>query len=157
MDTNQPRSNPENGMKPLAIPVPEMARLLGISPKKAYQLVKQPNFPATKLDGRILVSVQGLERWFNEQMPTLDEGPNMGTHTEFSAEQPLAVTLPELARQLGIPRKQARELVEAGAFPTFQMDGKVHVLKRDLEAYVLRLIQALGIASPSGLNSKGGE
>ena len=72
-------------------------------------------------------------------------------------EESLAITLPEVARRLGIPRKQARELVEAGAFPSFQMDGKVHVLKRDLGAFIEKQNQALGIAPPSGSGSKGGE
>ena len=73
------------------------------------------------------------------------------------AETPLAITLPELARQLGIPRRQARELAESGAIPTFRMDGKVYVLKRDLGAFLEKRNQAMGIAPPSGSGSKGGE
>ena len=71
-------------------------------------------------------------------------------------EESLAITLPELARRLGIPRKKARELAESGTFPTFRMDGKVWVLKHDLVAYFWRLIQALGIGPPSDPDSKGG-
>lgn len=81
----------------------------------------------------------------------------MSYTSKATHEQPLAITLPELARRLGIPRKKARELVESGTLPSFQMDGRTWVLKHDLVAYFWRLIQALGIGPPSDPDSTGGE
>lgn len=51
----------------LTISVPEMARQLGISKPKAYQLARQDGFPAFTVGGRILVSMEGLEKWVQAQ------------------------------------------------------------------------------------------
>ena len=53
--------------KKLTYSVPEMAKVLGISDFKAYQLVKTQGFPTIKIGKRLLVSVSGLESWVEEQ------------------------------------------------------------------------------------------
>ena len=53
--------------KKLTYSVPEMAKVLGISDFKAYQLVKTKGFPTIKIGKRLLVSVNGLESWVEEQ------------------------------------------------------------------------------------------
>lgn len=54
--------------QPLAISVPAMARRLGISRAKAYQLAKRKDFPAFELDGRVLVLETGLASWIEAQL-----------------------------------------------------------------------------------------
>ena len=56
-----------NKMEPLAVSPPEAARLLGISKSKIYTLTNRPDFPAFKLGGRTLVSVEGLRDWVTKQ------------------------------------------------------------------------------------------
>ena len=53
--------------KKLTYSVPEMAKVLGISDFKAYQLAKTTGFPTIKIGKRLLVSVSGLESWVEEQ------------------------------------------------------------------------------------------
>ena len=51
----------------LCVSVPEMAKMLEIGKNKAYELAGQDGFPAVRLDGRIIIPLDGLNRWLNEQ------------------------------------------------------------------------------------------
>lgn len=51
----------------LTISVPEMAQRLGIGRNKAYDLVKQRDFPAVKIGGNYLVIAAKLPDWLNKQ------------------------------------------------------------------------------------------
>ena len=54
-------------MEPMAVSAPEAARLLGVSKPKVYELMNRADFPAFKLGGRTLISVDGLRKWIQEQ------------------------------------------------------------------------------------------
>lgn len=54
-------------IEPLAVSAAEAARLLGISRPKVYELIAREDFPAFKLGGRTLISVEGLRRWIKAQ------------------------------------------------------------------------------------------
>lgn len=54
-------------LEPLAVSAAEAARLLGVSKPKVYKLMARSDFPAFKLDGRTLVSVDGLREWVKKQ------------------------------------------------------------------------------------------
>ena len=43
--------------------VQELARQIGISLPKAYELVKEPGFPTIRIGTRILVPVEGFQNW----------------------------------------------------------------------------------------------
>lgn len=47
--------------------VAEAAQILGVSESKVYQLVRMQGFPTVMVGRRIKVSVQGLDRWIEEQ------------------------------------------------------------------------------------------
>lgn len=47
--------------------VRELPEVLGISQTKAYQIVHQAGFPATKIGRRILIPADALDRWLLEQ------------------------------------------------------------------------------------------
>lgn len=53
-------------MEKTTMSVQELAANLGISLPKAYELVKQPGFPAIRIGGRILVPVEAFGRWLSE-------------------------------------------------------------------------------------------
>ena len=55
-------------LEPLAVSAPEAARLLGVSKPKVYDLMGHSDFPAFKIGGRTLVSVEGLREWVRKQM-----------------------------------------------------------------------------------------
>ena len=58
---------PNKTIEPLAVSLPEAARLLGVSKPTVYQYAKRADFPAFRLGGRVLVSVDGLRDWVREQ------------------------------------------------------------------------------------------
>lgn len=45
------------------ISVAELSMQMGISLPKAYELSKQPDFPAIRVGGRILIPVDGFQEW----------------------------------------------------------------------------------------------
>lgn len=57
-------------IEPMAISAPEAARLLGVSKPKVYELMGRADFPAFKLGGRTLISVDGLRKWVQQQTKT---------------------------------------------------------------------------------------
>lgn len=53
----------------LTVSVDEMAAMLGISRPVAYELTKRDGFPAVRVsERRIIVPVEALKRWLNEQV-----------------------------------------------------------------------------------------
>ncbi len=54
-------------MEKLTMNVNELAQTLGISLSKAYQLVRQSDFPSVHLGGRWIVPVAALEDWLMKQ------------------------------------------------------------------------------------------
>lgn len=56
----------------VTVNVREMAKMLGISVPRAYDLTKRKGFPAIRVsERRIIIPVDGLRRW-------LDDPSNMG-------------------------------------------------------------------------------
>lgn len=54
-------------IEPLAVSMAEAARLLGVSRPTVYQYANRADFPAFKIGGRTLVSVDGLRSWVARQ------------------------------------------------------------------------------------------
>ena len=48
--------------------VEEAARVVGISARYMYDLVRTEGFPAFRIGQRWLVSIKGLERWLDAQI-----------------------------------------------------------------------------------------
>lgn len=52
----------------IAVNVPEMAKMLGISVPRAYDLTKREGFPAIRIsERRIIIPVDALNRWLNAE------------------------------------------------------------------------------------------
>ena len=47
--------------------VQELARQMGISLPKAYELVKEPGFPTIRIGTRILIPVEGFRDWLRQK------------------------------------------------------------------------------------------
>lgn len=54
-------------MPKLVYSIREAAQVLGISTSKMYQLARCKGFPSIRVGKRTLVSINGLERWVEEQ------------------------------------------------------------------------------------------
>jgi DNA binding domain, excisionase family len=57
----------ENQHKKFCINVEEMGKRMGVSRCRAYELVKVEGFPRVQFGKRILVPVDALQRWLEEQ------------------------------------------------------------------------------------------
>lgn len=62
----------------LAYSVVEVAQVLGISRPKVYDLLHRDDFPAFKIGGRVLVSVEGLRKWVAAQAGGTEGGAEDG-------------------------------------------------------------------------------
>ena len=47
--------------------VQELARQMGISLPKAYELVKEPGFPTIRIGTRILIPAEGFRDWLRQK------------------------------------------------------------------------------------------
>ena len=56
-----------NTIDPMVLSVPEAAKALKICTKAVYSLANTPGFPALRLGKRIVIPVDGLRRWIDEQ------------------------------------------------------------------------------------------
>ena len=54
-------------MEKLTLSVAEAAKIVGISTRYMYDVVKIKGFPTIQIGRRLLVSAKGLERWLEEQ------------------------------------------------------------------------------------------
>lgn len=56
-----------DNLQKLTLSVAEAAKVVGISDRYMYDLVKTEGFPTIRVGKRLLVSAKGLERWLEEQ------------------------------------------------------------------------------------------
>ena len=55
-------------LKSIALSVPQMAQVLGISKPVAYELIKKDGFPSVRIsDKRIVIPLRLLEKWLEDQ------------------------------------------------------------------------------------------
>ena len=54
-------------MEKLALSVPEAAELLGLNPKRVYELSRTPSFPSFRCGARVVISAEGLRDWVKQQ------------------------------------------------------------------------------------------
>lgn len=54
-------------MEKSTLSVQELSIQLGISLPKAYELVKQPGFPAIRIGTRILIPIDAYKQWLADQ------------------------------------------------------------------------------------------
>lgn len=59
---------------PLVLTVKEMARVLGIGQRKAYELVEEPGFPIVKLGGIYRVNTDGLRQYLEAPAKEMMKG-----------------------------------------------------------------------------------
>lgn len=54
-------------VSPMVLTVPEAAKALQVCSKTVYELAASEGFPALRLGKRIVIPVDGLRRWIDEQ------------------------------------------------------------------------------------------
>ena len=68
MSQNMPKDRPDDvRLEPVAVSVQQAAQMTGICPKNMYALVAFGNVPAFRLRKKILIPVDGLRTWVNQQ------------------------------------------------------------------------------------------
>ena len=56
-----------DNLSPVTVSVAVAAKMRGVTRPTIYKFAKMSGFPAFKVGGRVLVSVEGLKRWVEEQ------------------------------------------------------------------------------------------
>ena len=54
-------------MEKLTVTVDEMAKIVGVSRPTAYELIHKEGFPTVRLGRRIVIPLDSLKRWLEEQ------------------------------------------------------------------------------------------
>ena len=57
----------------VALNLSELQVALGIGRSKAFELTRQPGFPAVRIGRRILIPVDALNEWLAEQVKSNDD------------------------------------------------------------------------------------
>ena len=60
-------------MEKSTMSVQELSAHMGISLPKAYELVKEPDFPTIRIGARILIPVDGFKAWLKEKSESGDK------------------------------------------------------------------------------------
>lgn len=60
-------------LSPLAVSAAEAARLLGVSRPTLYTLLNREDFPSFHVGNRVLVSVDGLREWVDQQAKAVSQ------------------------------------------------------------------------------------
>lgn len=63
----------ETDIKKVALNLSELQVALGIGRSKAFELTRQPGFPAVRIGRRILVPVDALDEWLAELVKSNDD------------------------------------------------------------------------------------
>lgn len=63
----------ETDIKKVALNLSELQVALGIGRSKAFELTRQPGFPAVRIGRRILIPVDALDEWLAEQVKSNDD------------------------------------------------------------------------------------
>jgi excisionase family DNA binding protein len=63
----------ETDIKKVALNLSELQVALGIGRSKAFELTRQPGFPAVRIGRRILIPVDALNEWLAEQVKSNDD------------------------------------------------------------------------------------
>lgn len=61
-------------MEKKTMSVAELAMQMGISQPKAYELAKAPGFPIIRVGSRILIPVDGFEKWLKKNSHAENDG-----------------------------------------------------------------------------------
>ena len=71
-------ANNDNSGKALAYKVNELSEILGIGRNAAYELCRRPDFPSIRIGNRIVVPVDALNKWLEDQVKNQQADPSRG-------------------------------------------------------------------------------
>lgn len=54
-------------MEKLTVTVDEMAKIVGVSRPTAYELIHKEGFPTVRIGRRVVIPIDSLKRWLEEQ------------------------------------------------------------------------------------------
>lgn len=71
-------------------------------------------------------------------------------------EQPLAISITQVAKRYEVPRKMVKALVQSGKLQSIEMDGRTKILEADLEQFFADRLRAMGIGPPNAPDDRKG-
>ncbi len=111
--------------------ISEAARLLGISNATLYDLMKKRPFRIYKIDNKTRIDRVDFYRWYHSQNFYRTVEDQQKDHEKYHD----TLTMPEIARILGIHRNTVYTMVKAGKFITIDTGRKKRVPKASFEKW----------------------
>lgn len=109
--------------------VSDTAQLLGIADATLYDLMKKKPFRTYKIDNKTRIDRADFDRWYHSQNFYRTVQDQQKDHERYQD----TLTMPEIARMLGIHRNTVYKMVEAGKFMTIDTGRKKRVPKVSFE------------------------
>lgn len=128
--------------------ISETARLLGISNATLYDLMKKRPFRIYKIDSKTRIDRVDFDRWYHSQNFYRTVEDQQKDHEKYHD----TLTMPEIARILGIHRNTVYTMVKAGKFTTIDTGRKNELQKPVLKNGIspkatIRKLEVMSVAS----------
>ena len=116
--------------------VRDVARMLDLSEATVYELIKRDGIPTIKVDYWMRIPKEAFEKWYAGQSRyrTIEDRKK-----DLEAEM-ATITMPEMARLLGIPREKVYGIVKTGRyrhyFDLVTIAGRKRITKESFESFL---------------------
>ena len=100
---------PGSNLKKTSYSAADIGQILGISEKYAYDLIREKELPVITVDYWQRVPKKAFDRWYRSQT----HFRNAEDRAKDAALEAATITMPEMARILGIPRNKVYALLRA--------------------------------------------
>lgn len=89
----------------------EIAKMLDITDSSVYYLIKRDHIPTFKVDSWIRIRKQDFEKWYVQQ----EKHRTKKDRASDRVREEISLSMPEAARELGIPRNEVYKIFKAKA------------------------------------------
>lgn len=113
----------------------DIGRILGISESYAYELIKKENLPVITVDYWMRVPKKAFDKWYRAQSHFRDREDK----ERDAAVEEASITMPEMARMLGVPRNRVYALLRSkkagGVLEVIEVGGRKRITRESFEEW----------------------
>lgn len=126
---------PGSQLKATSYSAADIGQILGISESYAYDLIKREELPVITVDYWRRVPKKAFDKWYESQSHFRDKEDR----ERDAAAEAASITMPEMARMLGVPRRSIYSLVrskKAGEMLEFiEVGGRKRITRESFEKW----------------------
>ena len=127
---------PGKNLKKWSYSISEVAKMLGISETTVYDLIRRDGIKTVTVDYWIRIPKKSFQEWYEKQS-------KYRTQKDREKDKELegaTITMPEMARLLGIPRRQVYEILKNSKyshfFETIEIAEKKRITKESFQKFL---------------------